>query len=173
MNSKQRIEDYLEDYTDLWNVFEGDISVEIIDDITSNKTGGYYGWNLTGKYRMIMLFYTGQSNYFPGIWIGQQNHDNDLEKCPIYICDIASDDEPKYMGNFKSYMKLDLDRLSLEITNIENFDNLYEYNHTFEGYCYEEFCNLLKGAIVDLNNFSDEILDYNETFTCDKVIIDG
>lgn len=65
-----------------------DNSLEVIDDIPED----YYGHNLTGKHKMIMLFYTGQSNHFPGILIGEHDYENCLDQLPIYIMDLSSDD---------------------------------------------------------------------------------
>ena len=143
MNSKGKIENYLEKYEELWYTNEGDIALNIIDDNPED----YYGWKLTGKYRMMMLFFHGQSNCFPGIWIGNDDHDDDLEKCPIYFCDIPDDTEPICEGNFKLYMKNCLNRLKEDNESNISIDN----------------------AIKDLDTFSDEILDYGEKFTRDKV----
>ena len=73
---------------------------------------------------------------------------NILEKCPIYYCDIVTDEEPIYEGNFKMYITKCLNELK-ENTNL-SIDN----------------------AIKDLDIFSDEVVDYGEKFTRNKVQID-
>lgn len=160
MNSKERILQYLEKYEDLWQVHEGDIDMTIIDD----KPDDWYGWNLTGKYRMIMLFFK-TSNYFPGIWIGENEHNDDLEKCPIYLCDIASDEEPIYVGNFKAYMLDAIKRLK-ELTEDEFNEEQVSEDYNYAKY-WEKICN----AETDINSFSDDIISYDVPIT--RSILEG
>lgn len=77
-----------------------DISLDLIDE------DDYHGANFTNNKKVYMLFYTGSLNYFPGIWIGNDNIDF-LDSMPIYIFDLSASDENiiEPIGNFRHYIE--------------------------------------------------------------------
>lgn len=87
-----------------------DVDVGLIDETD------YYGIDFSGKQRVLSLFFTGQSNYFPGIWIGNEkelkNYTN-IDEYPVYIFDLSNDKnflEP--IGNFRNYIELIVQNVS-------------------------------------------------------------
>ncbi len=107
---------------------------------------------------MVKLFFTGQDNYFPGIWI--KHGDDNLDQCPIYVCDIASDNEPIYIGNFKRYMTIIIKDMINNKENLEIPDDMLTQSETSE---------MLYSALKELNKFSDNVLDYGEVLTREKL----
>lgn len=76
-----------------------DIYLDIIDE------DDFYGVNFTGKQKVYILFFTGSSDYFPAIWIGE-NDENKLDEMPIYILDLSSDNDTfECKGNFRNYIE--------------------------------------------------------------------
>lgn len=49
----------------------------------------FYAIDFTETHQVYMLFFTGSSDYFPGIWIGNDDI-NDIDSMPIYIFDLSS-----------------------------------------------------------------------------------
>lgn len=68
----------------------------------------FYGTNCSGSQQIYMLFFTGSSDYFPAVWINNQNDNDDKQKwdeMPVYILDFSSDEkEFKSIGNVKQYI---------------------------------------------------------------------
>lgn len=109
----QKIEKFLEEYEDLWQNIAynggalpcGDFTIDVIDE------NDYYGCNFSEENRVIMFFFTGQSNYFPAIHIGNISEDmcENIDEFPVYIFDIVGDtdnnNEPKLIGNFRHYIE--------------------------------------------------------------------
>lgn len=114
---ERKINDYLESYEDLWHDINewGNAELPIMDismDVIDEKD--YYGSDFRGDRKVIMMFYTGQSNFFPGIHCIK---DVSLDECPIYIFDLASDSEPELIGNFRTYITTVLTRYMKSITS--------------------------------------------------------
>ena len=104
MGKFEQINEYLEEYEDLWQEIGSSDSVLPCLDITMDiiNENNYYGCDFSGKQQVYRLFHTGASNYFPGIC--NVNKIESIDKRPIYIFDIASDNRCEYVGNFKYYM---------------------------------------------------------------------
>ena len=140
-----KIKEYLEEYEELWQEMSYheiylpvmDISLELIDD------NDYYDCNFTGEKRLIELFFTGSSNYFPGFWVGQDDYANDLDKYPIYIFDLGTnEDQLQFVGNFKTYMS----RLLIDYLELDK--------------CHElESIDEAKEALEKLDQFSDSLIE--------------
>lgn len=102
------MEEYLEKYELLWGEIDQhdpplpcmDLAMNLIDECD------YYGLDFRGEKKVYMLFFTGQSNYFPGINVRKGEA---IDESPIYIFDIASFEKPELIGNFKTYIKTLLD----------------------------------------------------------------
>lgn len=125
----------------------GDLEMELIDD------PDYYGCNFTGDKKVYMLFFRGSSDYFPAIWIGNDDI-NKIDQMPIYILDLSCGEQQfEQMGNLKSYINDMLDEF------------LLEYNENDE---YMKEAIELKKRIENLSNNlinkGDYILDINDEF---------
>ena len=100
-----------------------DISLEYRDEEDD------YGVNFSKKQRVFELFFTGSSDYFPAIWIGDENEEL-LDQLPIYIFDLSCSTDPdeiihfKPEGNFRTYIEIILNFF------IENYDKDDEYMKT-------------------------------------------
>ena len=131
----KKIVNYLNTYEDLFSEMSNhdpplpvmDVSMKLINE------KDYYGCNFS-KNNMYMLFFTGQSNYFPGIYIVKNVN---LDECPIFIIDTSSKNEPIYVGNFRKYIK----------TLLKWFSEIKKDNKK------------IKDAQLDLNMFSNKIFD--------------
>lgn len=77
-----------------------DISLNLIDE------DDYYGVNFTNNKKVYMLFYTGSTDYFSGIWIGNDNIDF-LDSMSIYIFDLSVSNENiiEPIGNFRYHIE--------------------------------------------------------------------
>ncbi len=113
-----------------------DVALELIND------ADYYGVNCTGDQQLYMLFFTGSSDYFPGVWIGNDDIDN-IDQMPVYILDFSNSDcnDSESCGNIKQYVTQILD----EILACE------ETSQTDKNYATE-----LK---TKLKKFSDNVID--------------
>lgn len=106
------IADYLDDYQDQWwdqdieyEYYVGDVGMNIIDE------EDYYGCDMSGDQRVIMMFFVGHSDCFPAIWIGNDDMSR-LDEMPIYILDLSSDEhEFEPVGNFKQHMMVALNSM--------------------------------------------------------------
>ena len=99
------MDDYLQTYQDLWWSMDDGVEVPMYD-VAMHLIGenDYYGCDFTGRQQMIMLFFTGSSDYFPGIWVGNDNYKNNLDEYPIYVLDLSSENDAEFIGNFREYM---------------------------------------------------------------------
>jgi hypothetical protein len=80
-------------------------SLLVMDIDLSYNARREYGIDYRGKQRMCGLFFTGDSSYYPGIWIGEDDEEL-LDSMPIYVIDIECGDgiyEP--YGNFREYIE--------------------------------------------------------------------
>ena len=76
-----------------------DITLDVIDE------EDFYGLNFTEKQKVYSLFFTGSNDYFPAMWIGEDDEEK-LDEMPIYILDLSSDkDTFEYKGNFRKYIE--------------------------------------------------------------------
>lgn len=168
------MEEYLSKYENLCQVLSSidDCVLPIMDlgGFINDDPEDYYGCNLTGKFRMYMLFFTGQSNYFPGILVGEQNEDN-LDQYPIYIIDIASDNEFELIGNFKTYMSTIFD-WALE-QPLED-ENTYEYidDDDILNYITQEMRSDILEAKKELEQFSDTLFQFDYPFNRKAVLLE-
>lgn len=64
-------------------------STEVLGPIDEED---FYCTDFRDGQQMYMLFYLGASNYFPGIWIGNETDEARIEEMPIYTMDLASGD---------------------------------------------------------------------------------
>lgn len=91
-----------------------DVSFDLIDDTD------YYGVDCSGSQQLYMLFFTGSSDYFPAIWIGNDDV-NHIDYMPIYIVDLSSDcTEFISCGNIKQYIMQIVEKILLNETISEN-----------------------------------------------------
>jgi hypothetical protein len=98
--------------------------------------------DFTEEQKIIMLFFSGDSSYFPGIWIG--NDELELLDCmPIYIIDIddSQSDESEIVGNFRSY----IEQLLNGFLNIYNID--------------DEYCKTAHLLLEKVKEFSSNMID--------------
>lgn len=144
MTIEEKMNEYLEDYEDLWQEICDLTPVLPIMDLGMNiiDEDDYYGCDFSGDKKVMMLFFTGQSNYFPGIYIGNRKYKNELDKLPIYIFDLASDNQVEYIGNFREYMTKIFDEL-LERKDLD-----------------VDFRKRIKEAAADIQQFSKESIKY-------------
>lgn len=78
-----------------------DIVLEIVDE------NDYYGVDFRGDQKVYELFFPGSSNYFPAIWIGNDDDIEKLDELPIYVLDLSSDEnEFECIGNFRKYIEI-------------------------------------------------------------------
>jgi hypothetical protein len=102
-----------------------DIGLDIVhtDD---DEFPNYYGCDFRkvrhAGYPILMLFFTGQSNYFPGLVCIK---DIPLEKCPIYIFDLAGGcSQIKAVGNFRHYIETLLNHFLEYSGEIDDVDEI-------------------------------------------------
>lgn len=75
-----------------------DLSIDYIDE------ADYYGCDFRETQKTIMLFFTGSSDYFPGIWIGNDSLEL-IDQMPIYIFDLSCNTHTFESNcNFKQYI---------------------------------------------------------------------
>lgn len=133
------MDDFLEDYQELWNYISQnglsyypcswDCYLEPVEE------DDYCGYNFSGDNRVMMIFFTGASDYFPAIKCGTAN--SDLDKYPVYIYDLESDTPEDPTGlNFKQYIK------SILNDALKGGDRIDE----------------IEEALDDVEQFSDELL---------------
>jgi hypothetical protein len=77
-----------------------DISLEPIDE------SYYYGVDFSNEKKVYILFFTGSSDYFSGIWLGNYNIEF-LDSMPVYLFDLSDSDDNKSepIGNFRFYIE--------------------------------------------------------------------
>jgi hypothetical protein len=96
MKKYKEIKDFLNEHEELWYKIDehGENKLPLMDvDMEIDK-----------KTKVCKLFFTGDSDYFPGIHIMEKNIA--LDKCPVYVFDLQSDDPPELIGNFRNYMTI-------------------------------------------------------------------
>jgi hypothetical protein len=149
----EKIQEFLEDYQDLWWEIADcdpeypvmDVCLEKIDD------EDYYGVDFTGDKSVYQIFFSGSSNYFAAVWPSNDNNHNDdnldnldnLDKYPIYIFDMEDTSSPelKCVGNFKKFINLVIDDF-LELNIMDDKTNA-----------------LVNELLDDLDEFSDELIN--------------
>ena len=144
----QKVQDYLENYQDLWWEISQkgaylpcmDVTMDMVDE------DDYYGCDFTGKRQVMELFFTGSSDYFPGFFIGKDNYEDNLDQYPIYVFDLSTNEEEarlELIGNFKTYMtKL-----------IEGY---------LENHKRGKFVKMAQTALMELDQFSDKMIHKEE-----------
>lgn len=131
-----KIKEYLERYEDLWHEISSTESLLPCMDLAMDKIdeNNYYGFDFSGDKSVYMLFFTGASNYFPAIC--NCTDENNMDACPIYIFNLASNKPSEYIGNFKEYMTILLN-----------------------GFIQEEDSEEAKMALRDLGTFTDRVIN--------------
>lgn len=133
------MEDFLDEHQDLWHyISDNDLSHYPCYDMDMEPIDeeDYYGYNFSGKNRVIRIFYMGASNYFPAIKCGENDHD--MDKYPVYIYDLQSDNPEEPTGlNFKQYIKSILNDALKRKKNIKK----------------------IKNALQDVEQFSDDLIN--------------
>jgi len=78
--------------------------------------------DFTKEQRLIEMFFSGNSSYFPGIWIGNDDMER-LDEMPIYIIDLddLQTNESEIVGNFRNY----IEQLLNGFLNIYTIDDEY------------------------------------------------
>lgn len=140
-----RIRYFLESYQDLWWVIDQSVDtlpcMDVVVDI--NEDTDFYRVDFSGEQMVCTLFFTGCSNYFPAIWIGN-NNSNDIDKYPIFVIDCSSStDEFESEGNFRNY----IDKILT--------DFLIQYNKR------DDFRCMALAARRELENFSSDVIGGN------------
>jgi hypothetical protein len=86
-----------------------DVSMDLMDDCD------FYGVDCSGAQQIYSLFFLGSSDYFPAIWIGNDNME-DIDTMPVYILDFSNngneedeegneeEDNNNPCGNVKQYL---------------------------------------------------------------------
>lgn len=162
MINSSSISHMLFEYENLWQFFSYinaplpcmDADFDVIDECD------YYGCDFTGKHKMCMIWFTGQSNYFPGFWIGDNELDtiDNIDEYPIYIIDIAMDcgNQVQNTGlNIKGY-------INKLIEHCESVINSEDYIHD-ETYCdIEKINNDIENLKNIIKTFSDVVIEQDE-----------
>ena len=158
MSSADKMDNFIDNYSELWEVLLGEgAGFGIIDH------DDYYGRDTSGKNRLLMLFYNGQMRVFPGIWIGDtEEYEENLETYPIYFCNLADNEESLiYQGNFRNYMQDYLDVLECYVTE-ENFSDAVPASNDLS---FVKFKRMILDAKEDLRNFSNECITFGSHLT--------
>ena len=146
-----QINEYLYNYEDLWReVAQHEPELPIMDPAMDMiDEPDYYGYDFTGDKSVYMLFFTGQSNYFPGIHVKKGDK---IDQSPIYIFDLQSDQKPLLIGNFKTYMKKLLD----------DFISNYHLDGQNSQQSYIDYFAMAKQALLELEQFSDTLCRHDD-----------
>ena len=114
MNKLDELRDILNEYGHIFqNISEletnaypsMDVSLDLINE------PDFYAVDFTEIQQVYTLFFTGSSDYFPGIWIGNDDI-NDIDSMPVYIFDLLSDCETlEPVGNVKQYITQIVDEI--------------------------------------------------------------
>lgn len=119
----------------------------------------YYGCDFFGKNKVVQLFFTGNSQYFPAIWIGDQdlNKIENLDEYPVYIFDLQNyDTNPiQPVGNFKKYITEIID----DFLNNYTTKNLKKMEHITTAKIILEKCDVLSNNMIDLGDYILKIND--------------
>lgn len=114
MNKLDELRDILNEYGHIFqNISEletnaypcMDVSLDLINE------PDFYAVDFTETQQVYTLFFTGSSDYFPGIWIGHDDI-NDIDSMPVYMFDLSSDCETvEPVGNVKQYITQIIDSI--------------------------------------------------------------
>lgn len=147
----KQITNYLNEYQDLWWAISYvggalpcmDASMDLIDEPE------YYGVDFSCEKAVYSLFFTGSSNYFPGIHV---INDDKITESPIYIFDLASSDNDSVspVGNFKTYISMILNDFINEKPDLREYLNNNDEEKDPQKY-YDDAIQALK----ELDQFSD------------------
>lgn len=152
---RSKMIEYMSDHQDLFyelqlnnlcsDMLLGDVTDLDTIDNEDDTPENYFGFNFTGVNRTCMLFFTGDSTHFPGIYVGFHDLENELDKCPIYIMDSEKEDneEVELVGNFKMYLTLIYDTALQQLDENEN----------------KELITSIKKAKKKLHKFSDIMIE--------------
>lgn len=136
----KKILNFLDDRQKLWwkmskYCFCNDVAFDII------KENDHYGCDFSGDNKVYTLFFSGDSTFFPCIWIGRENYKKNLDQLPVYVIDIENcDDSIKCKGNFKTYMT----------EMIRDFIKQYKKK--------DKYYDMAKNALIELKSFSDNLI---------------
>jgi hypothetical protein len=142
-----KIRDMLSKYEELFQ-FISDIELDTHPcmDVSLDEND-YYGADFFGKQRVCQLFFTGSSDYFPAIWIGE--NENNIDKMHVFILDLSDSDniisEP--LGNVRQYVTKILDDFLKHCNNNKKDDQLKQHK--------QNTLNLKK----ELSKLSNEVID--------------
>jgi hypothetical protein len=95
---------------------------EIINDCN------YYGTDCSDSQQLIMLLFCGSSDYFPALWIGNDDISN-IETMPIYRLDFSCSEQDEFEsdGNVKQYITQILNQiLDCDTINGKNKQDAHE-----------------------------------------------
>ena len=114
MNKLDELRDVLNEYSHIFqNISKHennaypcmDVSLDLINE------PDFYAVDFTETQQVYTLFFTGSSDYFPGMWIGTDDI-NDIDSMPVYIFDLSSDCETlEPVGNVKQYITQIVDEI--------------------------------------------------------------
>lgn len=142
------LKNYLEKYESVWWDIEDsnypvmDVSTDIVDE------RNYYGYDFSGNQSVYMLFFSGSSNYFPGLYCPSSKEPISVDTCPIYIFDLSiTGKECKFVGNFRTFIFLVL-------------------SNYLKGCKNQNFIQQAELALKELEQFSTELID--DTYTLKK-----
>lgn len=106
----QKIRDFLERHQELFGL---DDCVDVTCDIMDEKRSDL-GIDMSGAGRVIALWFTGQSDHFPGIWLGRADPQRaDVETLPVFYFD-AEKGGAEPLGNFRAFAEAELARIEQE-----------------------------------------------------------
>lgn len=114
-----------------------DIDLSIIDEDD-------YGVDFSDDKRMLRIFFTGDSGYFVGIWLGNDDKEK-LDKLPLYLIDMENDIPVRNLNmNFRQYIEKLLTEFIVEC----------ETN--------DPYIRIAKGLLEDVKQFSTDLIDKGE-----------
>jgi len=96
-----------------------DLSLDMID----RGEEDYYGADLSGTQKLCQLFFLGSSDYFPGLWVGEDDLDR-MDEMPVYIFDLSGERENQPIepeGNLKHYLDALLDEFLSGYTETDEY----------------------------------------------------
>lgn len=135
----EQIENYLNEYEELWHEISkydslypcGDVAMNIINE------KDYYGFNFSKHRKVYEIFFAGSNNFFPAIC--NVINEKIIDQYPIYIFDLASDNNSSYVGNFKYFIT---ELLKDHISKSKS----------------KKYIKIAKEALCDANVFSNNVI---------------
>lgn len=96
-------------------------------DLTTSS----YGVDYRGNKSLVKLFDTGDEEYFPAFWVGNDiDYEHNIDSYPIYVIDLSDNIAFGTSGNFRMYMENIINyALTLEPHNKELNEILYMAKH--------------------------------------------